>query len=118
MLYFLLRFRRTWIELIFKPVYKSLDSLSIPKSIRLSCGTLCVFIFSGFIHEYIAFVSMRQITGDQMKFFLLQGLSVLVEQYLKQRFNLTNSFCLILTWFWMIFTSKYFFRPWLIYFSI
>jgi len=111
------RFRQTWIELIFKPVFNSLDS-SISKSIRLSLATSCVFIFSGFIHEYIAFVSLRQITGDQMIFFLLQALSILVEQYLKQRINLSsNSFTFILTWLWIILTSKYFIRPWLIYFS-
>lgn len=81
---------------------------------------MCVFLFSGLMHEYVVYVTINQFSGDQIKFFLLQGLVVLVEHTFKHQFDqlsIPNSMSFLLIFIFNGITSGYFLRPWIIYFK-
>lgn len=116
------RFKPTWTELIFKPTCRFLQRHypSLSKSIKSSIAIMCVFLFSGLIHEYTAYIVLEQASGDQMKFFVLQGLAVLIEQIFHRQFPrliLPRSLCFLLMFFFNGITSGYFLRPWIVHFQ-
>ena len=79
---------------------------------------MCVFVFSGLMHEYTAYVVLHQISGDQMKFFILQGSAVLIEQLFKQRCRqwiLPKPLAFLFMFFFNGITSGYFLRPWIVH---
>jgi len=81
---------------------------------------MSVFLFSGVIHEYLVYITFNKFSGDQLKFFFLQGLAVLIEYGVKQKCNqlsIPNSIGFLLTFIFNSITSGYFLKPWIPYFK-
>jgi hypothetical protein len=81
---------------------------------------MSVFLFSGIIHEYMVYITFNKFSGDQIKFFFLQSLAVIIEYVLKQKFNqlfIPNSIGFLLTFIFNSITSGYFLKPWIPYFK-
>lgn len=81
---------------------------------------MCVFLFSGLMHEYVIYITIHKFSGDQMKFFLLQGLAVVLEHAIKPQINtlsMPKFLSFILTFLFNGITSGYFLRPWITYFK-
>jgi hypothetical protein len=108
--------------LIFKPVSKLIRRQwpDAPNFIIYGISTMCVFFFSGIIHEYTVYITFRKFSGDQLKFFLLQGLAVVIEYALKRQFgqiNIPKSIMFLLTFVFNGITAGYFIKPWISYFD-
>lgn len=115
------RFKQTWIELIFKPTCRFLQQYCpyLSPSIHSSIALMCVFLVSGLMHEYTAYVTFNQISGDQMKFFIFQGSAVLIEQICQRQFPqvfIPKSLSFLLTFLFNGITSGYFLKPWIAFF--
>jgi hypothetical protein len=66
------------------------------------------------------FIATEKFSGDQIKFFFLQGLAVLIEHALKQQFPqlyIPKSIGFLLTFIFNGLTSGYFLKPWIPYFN-
>ena len=118
----IIRYRYTWIELIFKPMNNFLD-LYLPKAPKCfvqGVSSVSVFIFSGFIHEYFVYVSFHRFTGDQITFFAIHGLAVIIEAILKHLihpYRIPKSIGFLLTFVFNGLTAGLFIKPWLVYFN-
>jgi hypothetical protein len=115
------RFKNTWLELIFKPVSTFIHDHwpYLPKFVVYGISTMCVFLFSGIIHEYIVYITFNKFSGDQIKFFLLQGLAVVIEHALKHQFKqlyIPKPIGFLLTFVFNGITAGYFAQPWISYF--
>ncbi len=77
---------------------------------------MCVFLFSGVIHEYIIYITFKKFSGDHMKFFFLQGLAVLIEYRLKHQLALPKPISFLLTFIFNGITAGYLIQAWLPYF--
>ncbi len=112
------RFKNTWIELIFKPISKFIRYYCpyLPKFIVNSISAMCVFLFSGIMHEYTVYITFNEFSGDQIKFFLLQGLAVLIENLFKHQLYIPKSIGFLLTFIFNGITAGYFLKPWIPYF--
>jgi len=80
---------------------------------------MCVFLLSGVMHEYMVYITFDKFSGDQIKFFFLQGLAVLIEYTLKQQFSqlsIPKSIGFLLTFIFNGITAGYFLKPWIPYF--
>lgn len=88
--------RRTWISVVFQPVRRFVQTRLTPQltklgilqtqidALALACAVLSVFVVSGLMHEYIALVILdktRYIFGEQLLFFSLHGLAVVIEKF-------------------------------------
>jgi hypothetical protein len=116
------RYRYTWIELIFKPVSQLLRSCwpKAPTCLIQSVASICIFIFSGLMHEYFVYVTFQKFSGDQVMFFFIQGLAVLVETVLKhllRRYHVPKSAGFVITFIFNGITAGYFIQPWISYFN-
>ncbi|KAI8353991.1 hypothetical protein BD560DRAFT_408093 [Blakeslea trispora] len=84
--------RPAWIACAFKPVYflvrKSTNESPRGKQLAIALGSLSVFLASGFSHEYAAlcnagwYAYREHFMGQEMLFFGLQGVFVIVEKVL------------------------------------
>jgi hypothetical protein len=74
---------------------------------------MCVFFFSGVIHEYIVYITFGKFSGDQIKFFLFQGLAVLIEHAFKHQLHIPKPISFLLTFIFNGITAGYFIQPWL-----
>ena len=118
----LFRYRYTWIELIFKPVSQFLRSRwpKAPTCLIQSVASICIFIFSGLMHEYFVYVTFHKFSGDQVTFFVIQGLAVLVEAVLKhllRPYQVPRSAGFVITFTFNGITAGYFIQPWISYFN-
>ena len=116
------RFKQTWIELVFKPTCRFLQCCypHLSPSVHSSIALMCVFLVSGLMHEYTAYITFNQVSGDQMKFFIFQGSAVLIEQVFKRQFpqlSLPKSLSFLLTFLFNGITSGYFLKPWIAFFK-
>ncbi|RUS15256.1 hypothetical protein BC937DRAFT_92693 [Endogone sp. FLAS-F59071] len=90
-------FRRTWTSVAFQPVHRFVQTRLNPQLTKLgilqtqidvlalACAILSVFVVSGLMHEYIALAALgknRYIPGEQLLFFSLHGLAVVIEKIL------------------------------------
>jgi hypothetical protein len=81
---------------------------------------MSVFVFSGIVHEYTVYITFNQFSGDQIKFFFLQGLAVFIEHALKQQFHqlcTSKSIGFLFTFIFNGITLGYFIKPWIVYFK-
>ena len=72
------------------------------------------------MHEYFVFVTFHKFSGDQVIFFFVQGLAVLVETALTRllrRYHVPNSVGFVITFIFNGITAGYFIQPWLTYFN-
>jgi hypothetical protein len=116
------RYRYTWMELIFKPVSTFIRHHwpKAPNCLIQSISSICIFVFSGIMHEYFVYVTFRTLSGDQLIFFVLQGLAVIVEYLLKhilRRIHVPKTIGFIITFVFNGLTAGYFIQPWLSYFN-
>ncbi|CAF3632010.1 unnamed protein product [Rotaria sp. Silwood1] len=114
-------FKNTWIELIFKPISKLILYCwpYSPKYVVNGISSMCVFLFSGIVHEYYTYVAFSKFSGNQIIFFLLQGLAVCIEYILKRQFHqiyIPKSISFLLTFIFNGITAGYFMQPWISYF--
>lgn len=80
---------------------------------------MCVFLFSGIIHEYMDYITFNKFSGNQIKFFLLQGSAVVIERILKHQFrhvSIPKPIGFLLTFVFNGITAGYFIQPWIPYF--
>lgn len=115
-------YRHTWIELIFKPVSNILLHYwpEAPKFLTQSVSSICVFFFSGVVHEYFVYVTFGKISGDQIMFFVIQGLAVIVEYLMRRALHgrhVPNLLGFIVTFLFNGLTAGYFIQPWISYFN-
>ncbi|CAF2791469.1 unnamed protein product [Rotaria sp. Silwood2] len=114
-------FKNTWIEIIFKPISKFILYYwpCSPKFIVNGISSMCVFLFSGIVHEYYTYVAFEKFSGDQIIFFLLHGLAVCIEYLFKRQFHqvyIPKSIGFLLTFIFNGITAGYFMQPWISYF--
>ncbi|CAF1288459.1 unnamed protein product [Adineta steineri] len=114
-------FKNTWIELIFKPISTLICHHwpYLPKFISYGISSMCVFLVSGIMHEYTVYITLNKFSGDQIKFFLLQGLAVLIESAFKQQFPqfyISKPIGCVLTFIFNGITAGYFIQPWIPFF--
>ena len=72
------------------------------------------------MHEYFVFITFNEISGDQMKFFIFQGLAVLTEyalRYYFQHLAIPNAVGFLFTLIFNGITSGYFLKPWIVCFQ-
>ncbi|UJR09467.1 hypothetical protein I4U23_013705 [Adineta vaga] len=115
-------FKNTWLELIFKPTstFIRYHFPHLPKSIIYGISSMCVFLFSGLIHEYFVYITFNKFSGDQIKFFLYQGFAVVIEHAFKQQFPhlyIWKPFGFILTFVFNGIIASYFLQPWIPFFQ-
>ena len=118
----LYRFKNTWLELIFKPISAFIRRQwpHASKFVTYGIPSLCVFLFSGIIHEYAVYITFGTASGDQIKFFVIQGAAVSLEYVLKYQFHLfhiPNSISFLFTFIFNGITAGYFIQPWVSYFN-
>ena len=118
----LFSFKSTWTELIFKPVATLLSSQCphLPRSIVYGVSSMCVFLFSGITHEYYVYITFGNFTGDQITFFLCQGVAVVLEHALKRKYPqlyMPKPVGLLFTFVFNGITAGYFLRPYMGFFS-
>ncbi|CAF1687329.1 unnamed protein product, partial [Adineta ricciae] len=111
-------FKSTWTELIFKPVSTLMyfQCPHLPRSIVYAVSSMCVFLFSGVTHEYFVYITFEKFSGDQITFFLCQGIAVVVEHALKQQFPqlyIPKPVGLLFTFIFNGITAGYFLRPYI-----
>lgn len=116
------RFKTTWIELIFKPISRLIVYYwpHAPTSLVNGIASMCVFLFSGIIHEYNVYVTFEKFSGYQIAFFLLQGFAVCIEYTIKHKFRrivIPKSIGFLITFIFNGITASYFMQPWLPFFS-
>lgn len=90
-------FRSTWISVSFQPVRRFVQIRLAPQltkfgilqtqidTLALACAVLSVFVVSGLMHEYVALAALnetRYVPGEQLLFFSLHGLAVVIERFL------------------------------------
>ncbi|CAF1374590.1 unnamed protein product [Adineta steineri] len=114
-------FKNTWIELIFKPISTLICHHwpYLSKSISYGISSMCVFLVSGIMHEYTVYITLNKFSGDQIKFFLLQGFAVLIESAVKQQspqFYIPKPIGFFLTFIFNGITAGYFIQPWIPFF--
>ncbi len=103
--------------MIFKPTSIFLRHY-LPKSVSYSISSMCVFLFSGIVHEYMDYITFNKISGNPMKFFFLQGFAVLIEHIFKQifpRLYIPKFIGFIFTFLFNGITVGYFLKPWIVY---
>lgn len=118
----LFSFKNTWVELIFKPTSARLRRQypRLPRTAVRAISTLCVFIFSGLVHEYPVYIVWNRLSGSQMQFFVCQGLAVIAEHALRHRFPrayVPKPVGWALTFVFNGITAGYFLQPWMAYFE-
>lgn len=72
------------------------------------------------MHEYFVYVTFHKFSGDQVTFFVIQGLAVLVEAVLKhllRRYQVPRSAGFVITFIFNGITAGYFIQPWISYFN-
>ncbi|KAG9292910.1 hypothetical protein G9A89_016272 [Geosiphon pyriformis] len=114
-------FRSMWVSLVFKPLRILIQSKlkkdfpRLAQVLELTIPTLGVFVISGIIHEYLAYVAMYHTwtPGHQLFFFTMQALGMIVERFFFQNYLLIKeSHLLRRIWGlgYIYFTLPYFLR--------
>lgn len=108
-----------WIELILKPSKKFLRKVNpkLRESEIQGLSILLVFLVSGIVHEYYIFVAFGRITGDQLKFFLVQSFFVILEKRIEKKIFSSKIFGFCLTFILNGLTASFFIEPWIEFFG-